>query len=134
MTTIRPTVRTRLAVLACLAILVAGFSACAAPKKGADRFVGTFRWQQPFGYQAIAFAKAGKAQYITALPDDNNDDSTVVESRPSTYRVSGDTAFLVVDWGKPDTENAPLTMLLRGDSLIMLDQVLGGNPVFMRDK
>ena len=134
MTTDIRVARIRCAVIACLTLAVAGASACAAPKKGADRFVGTFRWSQAFGYQAVAFEKGGKAQYITAVPDDADDDSTKVETKPATYRVSGDTAFLVVDWGDPNTENGTLAMLLRGDSLIMMNEVLGGNPVFMRDR
>lgn len=116
----------------CLTFAIIAIAACA-QKKGADRFVGTFRWSQGFGYQAITFAKGGKVQYTTAAPDETNDDSTTIETKPGTYRVSGDTAFMVVDWGDPDTENSSLTMLLRGDSLIMMQQVLGGNPVFLRD-
>ena len=132
MTTPRPSACARLNALGCLTLIVIAFNACAAPKKGADRFVGTFRWSQAMGYQAVAFQKGGKAQYITVLPDEV-DDSTKTETKPATYRVAGDTAFLVVDWGDPNTENGPLSFLLRGDSLIMMNEVLGGNPVFMRD-
>lgn len=132
MMTNRPTSPARRTAV-CLTLGIIALAACTA-KKGADRFVGTFRWRQPFGYQAIAFEKGGKAQYITAVPGDANSDSTKTESRPSSYRVSGDTAFLVVDWADPDTENDSLTLLLRGDSLIMMNEVLGGNPVFMRDR
>ena len=134
MTPSRSIARSRSFTIACLTLTIAGFSACAAPKKGADRFAGTFRWRQSFGYQAVAFEKNGRAQYIVAVPDDKNRDSTKVDSHPSSYRVAGDTAFLVVDWGDPDTENDTLSMLLRGDSLIMMNEVLGGNPVFVRDK
>lgn len=126
---------TRILRIAALGLTVAaiGETSCTAPpKKGPDRFVGTFRWQQDFGSQAIAFEKGGKAKYITVLP--GNGDSSETKGMPSTYTVSGDTALLVVDWGDPNTANTPLTMLLRGDSLIMLDEVLGGHPVFMRER
>ena len=120
----------RLAALA-LAFAVAGLAACQ-PKTGADRFLGTFRWRQMFGYQGITFEKNGKASYVSVTPGEGDDDPAETETLPSTYRVAGDTAFMVVEWPDPRARGDTLALLLRGDTLVMLNSVLGGNPLFIR--
>jgi hypothetical protein len=116
--------------VAALASLVA--SGCARPKKGNERFVGTFKWQQAFGSQSIALERGGKAKYLSAMAGEGANDAQVTKERPATYGVLGDTAYLLVEWPDERSRGDTLFLLLRGDSLIMLNSVLGGNPVFMR--
>jgi hypothetical protein len=120
-------------VLAPAILIIAGLTALACrPRSGPDRFLGEFRWRQMFGYQAIRFEENGKASYtfVTAAEEAGAPPETEVLS--STYRVSGDTAFMVVDWPDARGRGDTLALQLRGDTLVLLNEVLGGNPVFLR--
>lgn len=124
--------RSRRLAVACVTLLVLlGASACA-PKTGADRFLGSFRWRQMFGYQAVTFEKGGKASYTFVMPGEGDDDPAETEVLPATYRVVGDTAFMAVAFPDTKERNDTLALLIRGDTLVMLNQVLGGNPMFLR--
>jgi hypothetical protein len=52
---------------------------------------------------------------------------------PAAYRVVGDTAFMAVEFPDPEERDDTLALLLQGDTLVMLNQVLGGNPLFLRE-
>jgi hypothetical protein len=125
-------VRARLFALP-LVLSIACLTAVACrPKAGADRFLGTFRWRQMFGYQAVTFEKGSKASYTFVTPGEGDEDPPKTEVLPSTYHVLGDTAFMLVEWPDPKMRGDTLSLLLRGDTLVMLNQVLGGNPIFVR--
>jgi hypothetical protein len=125
----------RVPALTAFGLLVALFGlACARPKKtGNARFIGSFKWQQEFGSQALAFSPGGKAEYRTIMPGEGSE-ASVAKARPATYSVVGDTAYMMVAWTDTTTQSDTLFLLLRGDSLIMLNNILGGNPVFMRER
>lgn len=125
--------RSRLLAVAHLIAIVTLSAPGCQPKTGADRFVGTFRWRQLFGYQGVTLEEGGKATYSIVTPGEGDADPPETELFPSTYRVVGDTAFMVVVFPDPAERNDTLAFLLRGDTLIMLNQVLGGNPLFIRE-
>ncbi len=127
------TSRARLLAFALATTLVSLGAIACQPKKGADRFLGTFRWRQTFGFQAVTFEKGGKATYATVTPGEGDDAPAETETLPSRYHVAGDTAFVLVEWPDAAARGDTLAFLLRGDSLVMLNQVLGGNPVFVRE-
>jgi hypothetical protein len=104
------------------------------PKEGPDRFLGTFRWRLRFGYQAVTFERNGKATYVMVMPGEGDEDPPETESYPSTYHVQGDTAFTVVEWPESEGGRETLAMLLQGDTLVMLNPILGQYPLFIREK
>ena len=117
-----------------LAVVLATVGALACqPKTGADRFLGTFRWRQLFGYQAVTFEKDGKGTYSIVTPGEGDEDPPVTESLPGIYRVVGDTAFMAVEFRDPEERGDTLALLLRGDTLVMLNQIFGRNPLFIRE-
>jgi hypothetical protein len=130
----------KIAIVACgLALLGASWSKLSGPAEGADRFVDTFRWQLPFGFQEITLSRDGSAQYRMAAPDDN--DVLVIEVADGGYRVVGDTAFVGLKAMRPEgTPEQPdieatddsLFMILRNDNLIYANFPLGNAPVFVR--
>ena len=116
--------------LAALVLLLVS-SACRG-RTGAERFVGEYRWRQMFGYQAILLEEGGKASYSMVLAAEDPGAPPTTEVHAGTYRVVGDTAFVVVDWPDEGARGDTLALMLRGDTLVMLNQVLGGNPTFVR--
>jgi hypothetical protein len=130
----------KIALIACgLGILGASWSRLSGPAEGADRFVDTFRWQLPFGFQELTLSRDGRAQYRMAAPDDN--DVLEIDVADGGYRIVGDTAFVGLKAPRPEgTPEQPdeeatddsLVMLLKGDNLIYLNFPLGNAPMFVR--
>jgi hypothetical protein len=125
-----------------IALVAAGFawSRSRGPAEGPARFVDTFRWQLPFGYQEITLKRDGSAHYVMTSVDDN--DKPVIEVADGGYRVVGDTAFVGLKDLRPDgTPEQPgeavadtMVMLLynKGKDLVYLNFMLGSAPMFVR--
>ena len=126
-------------IVLALVFVSSAWSRLRGPAEGADRFVDTFRWQGPFGFQEITLSRDGRAQYKLMAPDDN--DVPTIEIADGGYRVVGDTAFVGLKAMRPEgTPGQPgleasddsLVMLLKGEDLVYLNFMLGSSPVFVR--
>jgi hypothetical protein len=124
----------RILAIALISVL-AGLGALACrPKTGADRFLGTYRWRLLFFQQVVTLARNGKATYVTVTPGTRPNEKAQFDSLPGTYRVVGDTAFVAIDAREPADSGTTLAMILRGDTLVMLNEFPGGNTMaFIRD-
>ena len=126
-------------IVLALIFVGAAWSRLRGPAEGADRFVDTFRWQLPFGFQEITLSRDGRAHYKMTAADDN--DVPTIEIADGGYRVVGDTAFVGLKALRPEgTPEQPgveaaddsLVMLLKGKDLVYLNFMLGSSPVFVR--
>jgi hypothetical protein len=64
---------------------------------------------------------------VTTVTDENG---TETDANEGTYRVVGDTALIAIRW--PDTPTDTLRAMVRGDTLVLLDDVLGLTPLYIR--
>jgi hypothetical protein len=118
------------ALLAALTTL--GALACR-PKTGPDRFLGTYRWRLLFVQQVVTLARNGKATYVVVTPGARENERATHDSLPGTYRIVGDTAFVAIDWREPLDSGKALAMVLRGDTLVLLNDLFGEPMAFVRD-
>ena len=108
-------------------------------RKGAERFIDTFRYDVHFGAQEITLKRDGSAHYtIDYLDSRDNARTEVSEGR---YRVVGDTAFVGLAatrlQGTPapsttDTSSLKLVLVIKGDSLVWTDFLPGASMAFVR--
>lgn len=109
------------------------------PKKGAERFIDTFRYDVHFGAQEITLNRDGSAAYSIAYLDSN--DVSRTEISEGRYRVEGDTAFVGLAATRPegrpapamiDTSSLKLVLVIKGDSLVWTDFLPGASMAFVR--
>ena len=124
---------------AALGLLIAAGLIFFRPKKGAERFIDTFRYDVHFGAQEITLKRDGSAHYTIAFLDSNDVSRTEVSE--GRYRVVGDTAFVGLaatrPEGKPkpsaaDTSSLKLVLVIKGDSLVWTDFLPGASMAFVR--
>src|SRR5215210_8541712 len=85
-------------------LVVAGFIFLR-PKRGAERFIDTFRYDVHFGAQEITMKRDGSAHYTIDYLDAN--DASRTEVSEGRYRVVGDTAFVGLAATRPQGTPAP---------------------------
>jgi len=132
-------VRKIIIIVLAIVFVSTAWSRLRGPAEGADRFVDTFRWQLPFGFQELTLSRDGHARYRMTAVDDN--DASTIEIADGGYRVVGDTAFVGLKALRPEgTPEQPgveatddsLFMLLKGENLVYLNFFFGTSPVFVR--
>lgn len=109
-----------------LAILL--LVACTAAD-GPGRFAGTYTARGLTGYTTLRLFADGRAESIASASEGGAEPRSDL-SRGS-FSVLGDTAFVRMDL---DDGASTLRFLLRGDSLVMLDRVLGERVTFVRQE
>ena len=100
---------------------------CSQPREGPDRFVGEFIARGLAGSTGFTLERDGRARFVTTVSDENG---TETEANEGTYRVVGDTALISIRWGDAATDT--LRAMVRGDTLVLLDDVLGLTPLYVR--
>lgn len=122
-----------------LGLLVAATIIFGRPRKGAERFIDTFRYDVHFGAQEITLKRDGSAHYTIDYLDSKDVSRTEVSD--GRYRVVGDTAFVGLaatrPKGKPapsttDTSSLKLVLVIKGDSLVWTDFLPGASMAFVR--
>ncbi len=124
---------------AVLGVLIAGVLIFGRPRKGAERFIDTFRYDVHFGAQEITLNRDGTAHYTIAYLDST--DASRTEVSDGRYRVTGDTAFVGLAATRPegappaataDTSSLKLVLVIKGDSLVWTDFLPGASMAFVR--
>jgi hypothetical protein len=124
---------------AALGLVIAVVLIFGRPKKGAERFIDTFRYDVHFGAQEITLNRDGSAQYTIAYLDAKDNSRTEVSE--GRYRVVGDTAFVGLAATRPegtpkpavaDTSSLKLVLVIKGDSLVWTDFLPGASMAFVR--
>ena len=124
---------------AVLGLLVVAAIIFGRPRKGAERFVDTFRYDVHFGAQEITLKRDGSAHYTIDYLDSRDKSRTEVSE--GRYRVVGDTAFVGLAATRPQGQPAPaaidtsslrLVLVIKGDSLVWTDFLPGASMAFVR--
>ena len=124
---------------AVLGVLIVGGVIFARPRRGAERFIDTFRYDVHFGAQEITLKRDGSAHYTIDYLDAN--DASRTEVSEGRYRVVGDTAFVGLAATRPkgtpapaarDTSSLKLVLVIKGDSLVWTDFLPGASMAFVR--
>lgn len=124
---------------AVLGVLVAATLIFGRPRKGAERFIDTFRYDVHFGAQEITLKRDGTAHYTIDYLDAK--DASRTEVSEGRYRVVGDTAFVGLAATRPkdtpapttvDTSSMKLVLVIKGDSLVWTDFLPGASMAFVR--
>ena len=122
-----------------LGVLVGATIIFGRPRKGAERFIDTFRYDVHFGAQEITLERDGSAQYTIDYLDAK--DASRTEVSEGRYRVVGDTAFVGLAATRPkgtpasptpDTSSMKLVLVIKGDSLVWTDFLPGASMAFVR--
>ena len=102
---------------------------CSKPRSGLDRFVGEFVAPAVAGSTAFTLERDGRAKFTTTWTEEG-EDKPRTEVNEGTYRVLGDTAFIAVRWVEDGLDS--LRVVLRGDTLVLVDDALGLTPTYVR--
>jgi len=122
-----------------IGLVVAATLIVGGSRKGAERFIDTFRYDVHFGAQEITLKRDGSAHYTIDYLDSHDVSRTEVSE--GRYRVVGDTAFVGLAatrlQGTPapsttDTSSLKLVLVIKGDSLVWTDFLPGASMAFVR--